>query len=81
MVEEYRKTLKAQLMKASGASSLGAQEVEAYSHPDYVAHLKALQEAVQIEETLRWRMVTDQASVEVWRSTEASNRHLDRATS
>jgi hypothetical protein len=79
-IEEMRKTLKAQLMKASGASSIGAQEAEAYSHPDYVAHLKALQEAVQIEETLRWRMVTDQASVEVWRSLESSARLMDRGT-
>ena len=79
--EEFRKTLKAQLMKASGASSIGAQETEAYSHPDYVAHLEALKEAVQIEETLRWRMVTDQASVETWRSLNASARNFDRSVS
>ena len=66
-------------MKGCGLDAIGAQEREAYAHADYAAHLKALQEAVQIEETLRWRMVTDQASVEVWRSQNASNRAIDRA--
>lgn len=78
-MEEFRKTLKSQLMKTCGLEAIGAQEREAYAHPDYVQHLKALQEAVEEEERLRWRMVTDQASVEVWRSQEASNRAMDRA--
>ena len=80
-MEEFRKTLKAQLMKSSGESTVNAQEREAYSHADYIKHLEALREAVQAEETLRWRMVADQASVEVWRSQEASNRAIDRAAS
>ena len=78
-LEEYRKTLKAQLMKACGLEAIGAQEREAYAHADYVAHLEALKEAVQAEELMRWRMVADQASVEVWRSLEASGRAMDRA--
>jgi len=78
-MEEFRKTLKAKLMKSSGVDAIGAQEREAYAHPDYEAHLKALEEAVHQEELLKWRMVTDQASVEVWRSQEASNRAIDRA--
>jgi len=79
-MEELRKTLKAQLMKGCGLDAIGAQEREAYAHADYAEHLKALQEAVQIEETLRWRMVTDQASIEVYRSMEASARMMDRST-
>lgn len=78
-MEEFRKTLKAQLMKGCGLEAIGAQEREAYAHPDYVKHLAGLKEAVQAEELLRWRMVADQASVEVWRSQEASNRAVDRA--
>ena len=78
-MEEYRKTLKAQLMKSCGLEAIGAQEREAYASPEYVAHLEALKEAVQAEEQLRWRMVTDQASVDVWRSQESSNRAMDRA--
>lgn len=78
-MEEYRKTLKAQLMKACGLDAIGAQEREAYADEKYVAHLEALKDAIAAEEVLRWRMVADQASVEVWRSQEASNRAMDRA--
>ena len=78
-MEEFRKTLKATLMKSSGVDAIGAQEREAYAHADYFKHLEALRDAVYEEERLKWRMVTDQASVEVWRSQEASNRNLDRA--
>ena len=73
-MEEFRKSLKAMLMKQSMETAVNAQEREAYSHPDYVAHLKALRDAVKIEEKLRWEMVAAQARVEVWRSQEASNR-------
>ena len=79
-LEEYRKTLKALLMKRCSESSAAAQEREAYADPQYVAHLDGLREAVEAEELLRWRMVTDQASVEVWRSQESSNRAMDRGT-
>ena len=79
-IEEYRKSLKAILMKACGKSASAAQETEAYADPTYIKHLDALRAAVEEEETLRWRMVTLEAAVEVWRSQEASNRSMDRAT-
>jgi hypothetical protein len=77
-VEEYRKSLKAILMKACSEQSAVAQEREAYADPSYVDHLKALKEAVEAEETLRWKMVSLEAAVEVWRSQEASNRAIDK---
>lgn len=79
-LEEFRKTLKAQLMKACPENAIGAQEREAYADPTYAEHLKALQIAVTQEETLRWRLVASQAAIEVWRSQEASNRNMDRST-
>jgi hypothetical protein len=79
-LEEYRKSLKAILMKASHESSVAAQEREAYSHPDYLAHLKGLQVAVEDEEALRWGLVAAEARVEVWRTESANNRRMDRAT-
>jgi hypothetical protein len=78
-LDEYRKSLKALLMAKSPQSSAAMQERDAYAHPEYVAHLKALREAVEAEEQLRWRMVTAQTAVEIWRSQEASNRSMDRA--
>jgi hypothetical protein len=81
--DEYRKTLKAQLMKdalAKGFESAIAQEREAYADPTYAAHLEAIRETVQIEETLRWKLVAAEAAVEVWRSRESTNRMMDRGT-
>jgi hypothetical protein len=79
-LEEYRKSLKAILMKRSGENAVNAQEREAYAHPEYQELLKGLREAVETEETLRWQMVAAEARVEVWRSQEASNRAEYRAT-
>ena len=76
--EEFRKSLKAQLMKACGESAVGAQEREAYADPAYIEHLKGLQAAVLQEETLRWRLISAQAAIEVWRSQEASSRAMDK---
>jgi hypothetical protein len=73
-LEEYRKSLKAILMKKSMENAVNAQEREAYSHPEYVELLEGLRDAVVAEERLRWEMVAAQARVEVWRSQEASNR-------
>lgn len=73
-LEEYRKSLKALLMKRSMESAIGAQEREAYSHPEYIQMLLGLKEAIEIEEKLRWDLIAAQARVEVWRSQEATNR-------
>jgi len=81
--DELRKTIKAELMVdalESGSEAVNAQERYAYSHPRYVAHLGAIKEAYQEEETLRWQLIAAQARVEVWRSQEASNRAVDKAT-
>lgn len=79
-MEEYRKSLKAMIMKRSLETTVNAQEREAYSHPEYIDHLRALQGAVEIEEELRWRLIAAQARIEVWRSLEATNRAEGRAT-
>ena len=78
-LEEYRKSLKAILMKEAREETIGAQEREAYAHPRYAELLTGLAAAVQIEEKLRWDLIAAQARVEVWRSMEASNRLTDRA--
>ncbi len=80
--EEYRKTLKSQLMKEAMIKfdSVNAQEREAYAHPDYKQHLLALREAVEQEEKLRWMLIAAEARIEVWRSQEASKRSEHRMT-
>jgi hypothetical protein len=81
-LEEYRKSQKAMLMKAAmtaGIKTVAAAEIEAYSDPAYIEVLKGLEAATEAEETLRWGLVSAQARIDCWRSTEASNRAMDRA--
>lgn len=77
---EYRKSLKAMLMRECIDKTESAKMSYAYSHPTYIQHLKALQEAVAIAEHLRWWMVGAEAKIEVWRSLEASNRAEGKLT-
>ena len=79
-MEEYRKRLKAMIMKRSLETAVNAQEREAYSDPEYVQLLQALREAVEVEEEIRWGLVAAQARIEVWRSIEATNRAEGKAT-
>lgn len=83
-MEEYRKSKKAMLMKTAmekGCKSAAAAEIEAYADVEYIEFLKGLRVAVEKAEALRWGIVSAQARIEVWRSTEASNRVMDRAVS
>jgi hypothetical protein len=79
-MEEYRKSLKAILMKKSMETSVNAQEREAYSHQEFIDHLKAVEEAIELEEELRWQMIAAQARIEVWRSQEATYRVEGKVT-
>jgi len=78
-LEHFRKSRKALLMNECQEKAVTAREQYAYSHPDYVALLDGLREAVRVEETLRWRLTAAQLRVEVWRSENANNRNQDRA--
>ena len=79
-LEEYRKSLKAILMKRSMESAVNAQEREAYSDPEYLQLLLGLREAVEIEEKLRWDLIGAQARVEIWRTEQANLRAEGKAT-
>lgn len=82
-LEEYRKSQKAMLMKAAlsdgRAKSAAVAEIEAYADPVYIEVLNGLESAVEAEETYRWGLISAQARIDVWRSTEASNRAFDKA--
>lgn len=77
---EYRKSLKAILMRECCEKTESAKESYAYAHPQYQSHLKALKQAVEIAEHQRWWMIAAEAKIEVWRSLEATNRTQDRLT-
>jgi hypothetical protein len=71
---EYRKSLKAILMKESSSESGVIQERNAYSDPRYIAHLEAIREAVFNDEKLGFLRAAAEAKVEAWRSMSANTR-------
>lgn len=79
-LEEFRKSKKAILMQHSQESAVNAQERDAYSHPEYLQLLEALRRAVEIEERLRWELISAQARIDVWRTQQANMRQEHRAT-
>ena len=78
-LEPFRKSKKALLMNQCEEKAANAREQYAYSHPEYVALLDGLREAVAVEEALVWRLRAAQLRIEVWRSQEATNRRQDGA--
>jgi len=78
-LEEYKKSLKALLMKRSVEETIGAQERDAYAHQEYRDLLDGLRVAVETEERLKWDLIAAQARIDVWRSQEASSRQEARA--
>lgn len=72
--EEFRKSVKADLMAQKASEPLGAQERYAYSHPEYKAHLQALRAAVEEDEKMRWLMIAAEAKIEAWRTYQANAR-------
>ena len=79
-IEHYRKSLKAILMKRSNESAIGAQEREAYAHPEMLELIKGLQAAVEIEEKLKWDITASELRVEIWRTEQANNRQEFKVT-
>lgn len=79
-LEQFRKSKKAILYANAIGNTIADKEAYAYSHPEYLTLLEGLKDAVEEAERLRWMLVAAQARIDVWRSQEASNRGIDRAT-
>jgi hypothetical protein len=77
-LEEFRKSKKALLMNECTEKAAVSREQFAYSHPDYIALLEGLKEAIKVEETLKWQLIGAQARIEIWRTQSANNRNQDR---
>jgi 16S rRNA G966 N2-methylase RsmD len=76
--EEYRKVVKAQLMREH-EGALGIQEREAYADPRYRQHLEAVKEAIEKDEYNRWMMSAAEAKIEAWRTQQANQRAEGKA--
>jgi len=72
--EQYRKTAKSILMKACVELPVGAQEREAYAHPDYLKVLEDLKKATFEEEKLKWMFKAAEMTFEKWRTMSANER-------
>jgi hypothetical protein len=79
-LEEFRKSQKAILMKRSMENAIGAQEREAYAHPEYLVLLAGIKEATEVEEKLKWDLIAAQARIDIWRTEQANNRTEGRVT-
>jgi len=77
-LENYTKHLIAKLTRESDASSVSAQEKEAYASQKYLDHLEALKEAIEMDEYLRWMQSAAEVKIEAWRSEQANRRAAER---
>ena len=72
-LEEYRKSKKAILM-SNEEGTLGAKEIYAYAHAEYIDLLFQIKEAIAEEEELRWKLEAAKLRVEVWKTEEYTKR-------
>jgi hypothetical protein len=77
-LDAYTKVLKATIMRENPSESLGAQEARAYADPRYLTHLKALEEAIFMDEGFRWKRSTEETRIEVWRTQSSNERALGK---
>lgn len=75
-LDEYRKVLRAQLMKQHMDLPVSAQEREALADPKYSEHLQALKIAIDEDERMRFLRVAAEAKIEAWRSMNANYRAI-----
>lgn len=78
---EYRKVVKAQLMRETPMESAAIQERNAYSHSSYVHHLQVMRDAVEKDEYYTWMKVASEAKIEAWRTQNANARAEGKAYS
>ena len=78
-IENFLRSKKSMLMAESEATTMAGKEVDAYKHPDYIALLYGLKDAVLLEEKLKWQLLSAQLAIEIYRTESANNRAIDKA--
>lgn len=76
-IEEFRKTLRAQIMREHPDLPIAAQEREALADPRYQQHLRALKEAVEADEYMRWMLTAAEAKISAWQTQARIHRAQD----
>ena len=75
-MEEYRKSLKAQLMSDNLDMAVNAQEREAYRNVEYITHLEAMKEAIYQDEKLRFLIEAAKIKISAWQTMEKANANV-----
>lgn len=75
-VTEYRKVLKAQIMKEHDKLSAVLQEREAYADPRYLEHLAAIRDAVFNDERMGFLREAAKTKVDAWQTQSANERAI-----
>jgi len=78
--EAFKHSLKAIEMAKSEAATIGGKEMDAYKSQAYQELCEAIGLATEETEALRWQLIAAQLRVDIWRTEQASNRGIDRAT-
>ena len=73
-MQEFRKVLKARIMREHAEMPLGAQEREAYADPRYDLHLKSLQTAIEESEYQEWMMAAAESKISAWQTQSRNTR-------
>jgi hypothetical protein len=80
-LEEFRKSKKALLMQEAffaGVDTMAGQERDAYARQEYRDLLDGLKAAVELEETLKWKMTAAQLRVEIWKAQTYTDSKIDK---
>ena len=79
-LEVYKSSLKAIEMKRHTELSVTAQEREAYASDEYQTLCKAIGQATERVELLKWQLEAAKMRFEAWRTESSNNRFLEKAT-
>jgi hypothetical protein len=79
-LEAFKHSLKAIMMSKSDETTIGGQEKAAYASDEYQNLCKAIGEATEQAETLKWRLESARMRFEAFRTEQASNRHIEKLT-
>lgn len=73
-LEDFSRSIKAEIMSEHISEPVNAQERFAYSDTRYKTHLDGLRVAIKEDEKFRWLKDTALAKIEAWRTQQANLR-------
>lgn len=77
-LENFRKSTLARLRRAAPERTADGRDSWARAHPEYLEVINAQMEAVAAHETLFWKRIQAEATLDAWRTRNANNRGAGR---